>query len=223
MDLVDVSFAGALHRRLVPVDQQQVLHGALHHAGAQLPAAPMTRGPVRFRHAPRKLPRDFLALPDRRAACGHLASDCGMSLTIGPAARTAGNKGRSGNADRRFEPGTLSPDADLSRPAADHSRRLEDPRGGVRRIRQRPGQQRDVLLHAGPWRHPHRRAPAFRQERHADRRVPARILLCEGDLHRPAPHPAQGGDHALRPGGGRGEIRQRHPERGNGASVHRAS
>src|SRR6185295_5970444 len=86
---------------------------------------------------------------------------------------------RGNNAHHRSEPRALSPHAELSGPTADHPRRLEDARGGVRRVRKRPGQQRDVLLDAGSWRHAHRCAAPFRQNRDADRRVSA------GNLHRP--------------------------------------
>src|SRR4051812_15019449 len=80
------------------------------------------------------------------------------------------------NAHHRSVTRALSPYAQLSRAAADHSRRLEDARGGLCRLRQYPGQQRDVFLNARPRRHSPRRAAALRQNGNANRRVSAREL-----------------------------------------------
>src|SRR5215470_3769530 len=70
-------------------------------------------------------------------------------------------RGNVTNADHRPEPRALPPHAELSGAAADHSRRVEDPRGGARGEQRRARQQRDVFLDAGPRRHPHRRARHF--------------------------------------------------------------
>src|SRR5690348_11444664 len=57
------------------------------------------------------------------------------------------------NAHRGFVTRALSPYAELSGPAADHSRDVEDARGGARRFEERARQQRDVFLDAGSRRH----------------------------------------------------------------------
>ena len=100
---------------------------------------------------------------------------------------------------------TLPRQPDLSRPSADHPRRLEDPRGFVPGIRQCARAVVDVHLDARPRRHPHRRFPALQQGRPADQRISAGELHRAGHLHRSAPHRAARRDHARR-SCGRGEA-----------------
>ena len=78
---------------------------------------------------------------------------------------TLASAGKGRNAHHRSVTRALSPHAELSGPAADHPRHLEDARGGVVGNRQRAWQQRDVLLHAGSRRHAHRCAAPFRRKR----------------------------------------------------------
>ena len=74
------------------------------------------------------------------------------------------------------------------------------------------------LLDAGSWRHPYRRAAPLRQDRHADRRVPARVLLREGHLPRSAAYRTEGRDYARGPRGGGEDVGPRHSEKGHGAA-----
>src|SRR5882724_10681793 len=80
-----------------------------------------------------------------------------MALLLGAVVSMRGkvtSKPKVSNAHHRSVARAVSPHAELSGSAAGHSRRLEDPRGGVRRVGQRAGQQRDVLFDAGSRRHP---------------------------------------------------------------------
>ena len=132
-------------------------------------------------------------------------------------------KERTSHEDRRSQPRALSPHAQLSRPAAGHSRHVEKPRGVHARLRRRSRQCGDVFLDAGSRRHAYRRAAPFRAERHADQRIPARELHRARHLPGPAPHRAQGRDHAGGPRSRGKEGRRADPEGRHGAALHRPS
>src|SRR3977135_1543812 len=88
-----------------------------------------------------------------------------MALLPGALVSMRGNvtsKPKVSNAHHRSVARTLSPHAELSGPAAGHPWRLEDPRGGVRGVGQRAGQQRDVFFNAGSRRNAYRCSAPFR-------------------------------------------------------------